>query len=119
VAVPRARVPNPYPTFPAMFLATVIGRVVSTKKHDAMTGKNLLILRPLLVDEKTPAKFRAGGNTVVALDTVGAGEGETVLFVQGSSARQAEGLKLVPTDAAIIGIVDTVHVGGARLYPAG
>jgi microcompartment protein CcmK/EutM len=72
-----------------MFLARVIGSVVSTKKDEAMKGRKLVILRPLLVDEANPAQFRNGTNTVVAIDAMGAGLDEVVLFCQGSSARQA------------------------------
>ena len=50
------------------------------------------------------------GNYVVALDTVDAGVGETVLIVSGSSARMAAGMKDCPIDAAIVGIIDTVDV---------
>lgn len=102
-----------------MFLAQVIGQVVATKKNEAMTGHKLLVLRPLLVDDKDPTKFKPGSNTVVAVDSVGAGEGEVVLFAQGSSARQAEGMKLLPVDAAVIGIVDQVDVLGKSLYRTG
>lgn len=99
-----------------MFLARVIGSVVSTKKDPAMTGRKLLLLRPMLVDEADPARFRAGQNTVVAVDSLGAGKGEWVLFCQGSSARQASGLKSLPVDAAVIGIVDRVEVLGDTTY---
>lgn len=99
-----------------MFLAKVIGSVVSTKKDPAMTGRKLLLLRPLLVDEENPGKFRPGQNTVVAVDALGAGRDECVLFCQGSSARQAEGLKSLPVDAAVIGIVDRVEVLGETMY---
>lgn len=102
-----------------MFLAEVIGQVVSTKKDEHMTGRKLLLLRPKLVDDKDPSKFKDGQNTVVAIDTVGAGEGELVMFCQGSSARQAEGMKLVPVDAAIIAIVDRVEVLGKTVYKGG
>ena len=102
-----------------MFLAKVIGHVVATKKHEAMTVYKLLVLRPMLVDDKNPAAFKPGANTVVAVDSVGAGEGEMVLFAQGSSARQAEGMKLLPVDAAVIGIVDRVDVLGEALYHSG
>jgi ethanolamine utilization protein EutN len=95
-----------------MFLARVIGSVVSTKKEAAMTGRKLLLLRPMLVDEEQPESFRPGQNTVVAVDALGAGTGEWVLFCQGSSARQASGLKELPVDAAVIGIVDRVEVMG-------
>ena len=99
-----------------MFLARVIGSVVSTKKDTAMTGRKLLLLRPMLVDEDDPSRFRPGQNTVVAVDNLGAGEGEWVLFCQGSSARQASGLKALPVDAAVVGIVDRVEVLGETAY---
>ena len=99
-----------------MFLATVIGQVVATKKEADLQGRRLLILRPLLVDEQEPGQLKNGQNTVVAIDSLGAGVGECVLFVQGSSARMASGLKTVPTDAAVIGIVDGVTVLGKQLY---
>ena len=91
-----------------MFLARVEGSVVSTKKEASMNGRKLLLLRPQLVDEKDPTKFRPGSNTIVAVDTVGAGLGEMVLFCQGSSARLAGGMKDAPVDAVIIGIVDAI-----------
>ncbi|MBI4659501.1 MAG: EutN/CcmL family microcompartment protein [Verrucomicrobia bacterium] len=101
-----------------MFLAKVEGSVVSTKKDASMGGRKLLILRPQLVDEKDPAKFRPGVNTIVAVDSVGAGVGEMVMFCQGSSARLAPGLKDAPVDAVIIGIVDSVDVLGKQIYSA-
>jgi len=101
-----------------MFIAKVEGSVVSTKKDASMGGRKLLLLRPQLVDEKDPTRFRPGANTIVAVDSVGAGLGEMVLFCQGSSARLAPGLKEVPVDAVIIGIVDTVDVLGKAIYNA-
>jgi ethanolamine utilization protein EutN len=99
-----------------MFLAKVEGAVVATKKDANMTGRKLLLIRPQLVDEKDPTKFKSGSNTIVAVDSVGAGEGELVLFCQGSSARLAGGLKEAPVDAVIIGIVDVVDVLGKQVY---
>jgi ethanolamine utilization protein EutN len=101
-----------------MFLARVIGAVVATKKDEAMKGRKLLLLRPLLVDEANPGQFRPGQNTIVAVDNLGAGKGEVVLFCQGSSARLAEGMKTMPVDASVIGIVDSVEVLGQRMYHA-
>ena len=101
-----------------MFLARVEGSVVATKKDPAMSGRKLLLLRPQLVDEKDPTKFRPGANTIVAVDTLGAGIGELVMFCQGSSARLAGGMKEAPVDAVIIGIVDTVDVLGKQVYSA-
>ena len=102
-----------------MFLAEVIGQVVSTKKDEMLVGKKLLLLRPKLVDDKDPTRFKDGQNTIVAIDTVGAGEGELVMFCQGSSARAAQGLKTVPVDAAIVAIIDRVEVMGKSLYKGG
>jgi ethanolamine utilization protein EutN len=101
-----------------MFLARVEGAVVATKKDPAMNGRKLLLLRPQLVDEKDPARFRAGVNTIIAVDSVGAGVGELVLFCQGSSARLAPHLKDAPVDAVIIGIVDSVDVLGQEIFNA-
>ena len=99
-----------------MFLARVEGSVVSTKKEASMNGRKLLLLRPQLVDDKDPTRFRSGSNTIVAVDVVGAGVGELVMFCQGSSARLAGGLKDLPVDAVIIGIVDAVDVLGKQIY---
>jgi ethanolamine utilization protein EutN len=101
-----------------MFLAKVEGSVVSTKKDPAMNGRKLLLLRPQLVDDKDPTKFRSGANTIVAVDTIGAGINEMVLFCQGSSARLAGGMKESPVDAVVIGIVDSVDVFGKQIFNA-
>src|SRR5205085_11857485 len=101
-----------------MFLAKVEGSVVATKKDPSMSGRKLLLLRPQLVDDKDPTKFRPGTNTIVAVDSLGAGIGEMVLFCQGSSARLAPNLKDAPVDAVIIGIVDTVDVLGKEIFNA-
>ncbi len=83
-----------------------------------MNGRKMLLVRPMLVDEKDPTKFRPGSNTIVAVDSVGAGLGEMVLFCQGSSARLAPNLREAPVDAVIIGIVDTVDVLGKQIFSA-
>jgi ethanolamine utilization protein EutN len=101
-----------------MFLAKVEGSVVATKKDASMNGRKLLLLRPQLVDEKDPTKFRPGANTIVGVDSLGAGIGEMVLFTQGSSARLAPGMKDAPVDAVIIGIVDVVDVLGKQIFNA-
>lgn len=101
-----------------MFLARVEGAVVATKKDASMSGRKMLVLRPQLVDERDPSKFRADTNTIVAVDSIGAGIGDLVLFCQGASARLAEGFKDAPVDAAVIGIVDSVDVLGKQIYNA-
>jgi len=101
-----------------MFLARVEGSVVATKKDPSMAGRKLLLVRPQLVDEKDPTKFKPGSNTIIEVDSVGAGIGELVMFCQGSSARLAPNLKEAPVDAVIIGIVDAVDVLGKEIYNA-
>lgn len=87
-----------------MILARIVGTVVATRKDERLVSSKLLVARP--VDPSgTPE-----GNFLVAVDTVDAGVGETVLIVSGSSARMASGLKDCPVDAAIVGIVDHVDV---------
>ena len=99
-----------------MFLAKVEGSIVATKKDPKMVGRKLLLVRPMLVDEKDHTKFKPGSNTIVAVDSVGAGEGEMVMFCQGSSARLGPGMKELPVDAIIVGIVDAVDVEGKIIY---
>jgi ethanolamine utilization protein EutN len=96
-----------------MILAKVVGTVVATRKDDRLVSSKLLIARP--VDPHGTAE----GSYLVAVDTVEAGFGETVLIVSGSSARMASGLKDCPVDAAIVGIVDTVEVEDSREKPPG
>lgn len=98
-----------------MFIARITGSVVSTQKSEAMIGQKLLIVEPLRVQE-SPRSLVGTGRTFIAVDTVGAGEGETVLIVQGSSARFTPQTKPLPVDCAIIGIVDTVNVGTETLF---
>jgi ethanolamine utilization protein EutN len=93
-----------------MFLAQVTGSVVATQKVPSMTGKKLLTVEPLRVDPSTRASLVSTGRTFVVVDTVGAGQGETVLIVQGSSARLTPETEKLPVDCTIVGIVDSVHV---------
>ena len=87
-----------------MLLARIVGTVVATRKDPRLESQKLLLVRPV-----DPAG-KIDGGYLVAVDTVDAGTGETVLVVSGSSARMAAGLKDMPVDAAIVGVVDQVHV---------
>ncbi|MEO8482811.1 MAG: EutN/CcmL family microcompartment protein [Acidobacteriota bacterium] len=87
-----------------MLLAKVVGTVVATRKDERLVSTKLLIARPIDPTGKPE------GNYLVAVDTVDAGVGETVLIVSGSSARMASGLKDTPVDAAIIGVIDQIDV---------
>jgi len=89
-----------------MFIAKVIGHIVSTKKDSQLTGKPLLVVAPMNGYSK---KFDKQ-NLLVAVDSVGAGLGETVLLVSGSSACHFEGSAGGPIDAVIVGIIDTMEI---------
>ena len=93
-----------------MFLAKVTGSLVATQKVGSMVGKKLLVIEPYRVDPQSRSELKSVGRTLVAVDTVGAGEGEFVLVTQGSSARLTPETKNLPVDTVIIGIVDSVHV---------
>ncbi len=100
-----------------MFLASVKGSVVSTQKDELIKGYKLLIVEPLQVEyqKNGGGKFNVTGRAIVAVDRIGAGEGELVLVTQGSSARLAEGVKDLPIDAVIVGLVDKATVGGTQM----
>ena len=93
-----------------MFVAKVTGSLVATQKVDSMVGHKLLVVEPYRLDPQDRGRLVTTGRTFVAVDTVGAGEGEFVLITQGSSARLTPETKNLPIDTVIIGIVDTVHV---------
>jgi ethanolamine utilization protein EutN len=95
-----------------MFIAKVIGNVVSTQKNVKFLGMKLLLIQPYVSRD---GKLQVSGSSVVAVDSVGAGAGECVLFTQGSSARLTPTTKDAPVDAVIVGIVDSVEVEGKVL----
>jgi microcompartment protein CcmK/EutM len=88
-----------------MQLARVIGDVVATRKDETLGGIKLLVLQPIAADGSDI------GRTLVAVDAVGAGVGETVFFVRGKEASFPFHPTEVPADAGIVGIVDHWHVG--------
>src|SRR6202043_3248904 len=87
-----------------MVLGKVVGTVVATRKDPRLVSSKLLVARPM------DPRGKPEGNYLVAIDTVDAGVGETVLIVSGSSARMAAGLKDCPVDAAIVGIIDEIEI---------
>ena len=88
-----------------MQLARVIGDVVITRKDHNLSGITLLVLQPIGADGN-PA-----GRTLVAVDSMGAGVGETVFFVRGKEASFPFYPTEVPTDAGVVGIVDHWDLG--------
>jgi len=87
-----------------MFLGKVIGNVVCSMQNPALEGKTILIVQPLGRDQKPV------GKPVIALDSVGAGAGETVYWARGREASFPWFPAEVPTECTIVGIVDTVNV---------
>ena len=87
-----------------MILAKVVGTVVATRKDPRLVSNKLMVARAM------DPRGKAEGSYVVAVDSVDAGVGETVLIVSGSSARMASGLKDCPVDAAIVGIIDHIEM---------
>jgi microcompartment protein CcmK/EutM len=96
-----------------MVLGRVIGTVVSTRKEEELSGLKFLLVKACDADGK------ANGGIVVAVDAVGAGVGEVVLYASGSSARQTKVTKDRPVDATIMAIVDEVETGGTARYAKG
>jgi len=89
-----------------MQICRVVGTVVSTQKNKKLEGAKLMLVQPLTLED-TPR-----GTALMAIDSVGAGIGEKVLVViEGKAAGDALGKKGAAVDAAIIGIVDQVHIG--------
>lgn len=95
-----------------MFIGKIIGNVVSTQKNEKFRGMKLLLVQPYITRERA---LQISGSSIVAVDSVGAGVGECVLFTQGSSARLTPTTKDAPVDAVIVGIVDVIEVEGATL----
>ncbi len=93
-----------------MLLGKVVGTVVSTRKEPTLDGSTFLIIRGVDLDGKPTSTL------VVAVDAVGAGVGEWVLYASGSSARQTELTKDRPVDAVVMAIVDQVEVSGQYTY---
>jgi ethanolamine utilization protein EutN len=91
-----------------MFLGRVIGNVVCTVKNTSLEGQRLLIVQPL--DRHGSDR----GRPLVALDSVGAGAGETIYWCRGREAALAFSSSKVPTEATIVGIVDRVDIPGVQ-----
>ncbi len=93
-----------------MILGKVVGTVVSTQKDKKLEGHKLLIVRQVGIDMELQKSF------VVVADCVGAGVGEMVFYVTGSSARQTGTTKDLPIDSLIIGIIDHIEIEGKVIY---
>lgn len=94
-----------------MIIGKVVGTVVASQKEEELVGMKFLAVAPI---DLTTGAIKAGG--VVAVDAVGAGVGEVVLYASGSSARQTTLTQNRPVDATIMAIVDTLTVGDEVVF---
>lgn len=94
-----------------MLMGKVVGKVWATRKESRITGMKLLIVQPLDYRQKPY------GNIIIAGDQIGAGIGELVLVVQGSSARTAIVEQHLPIDAIVIGIIDNIELDQGQYQP--
>ena len=99
-----------------MFIAKVTGSLVATEKAKAMVGHKLMVVEPYRLESEKRKSLTTTGRTFIAIDTLGAGEGDFVLITQGSSARLTPETKSMPIDTVIVGIVDSVHIEEACVY---
>jgi len=95
-----------------MLIAKVVGTAVSTLKDQRLDTMKLLVVNPASLDGE------AIGEPFIAVDLVGAGEGELVFLVQGSTARLAVGSSGTPVDAAIVGILNSLSSDGQVTFTA-
>lgn len=93
-----------------MLIAKVEGTAVSTVKQDTLANHRLLLVTP------TDPSGKTTGQPLLAVDLIGAGEGELVFIAQGSSARAAAENERIAADAAVIGILDSLHYGGENTF---
>ena len=94
-----------------MQLAKVVGNLVSTRKANNLNGMKILVAIPVDMDT-----FEEKGEPFVTIDTIGAGEGEVVMCVGGSSSRQTEITTGKPVDNSIVAIIDSVDILGKRCF---
>ncbi len=86
-----------------MFFGKVLGTIWATKKYSTLTGQKMQLIQPL------NSQMKEFGNPLVAVDTIGAGPGETVLYMTMSEAALALDVEHAPVDASIIGIIDSIN----------
>jgi len=97
-----------------MILAKVVGTVVSTRKEPKIEG-----IKFLLLEKINPATMQGNQDYLVAMDCVGAGVGEIVFYVSGSSSRMTVITEGKPSDASVISIVDSIDINGGYVYQKG
>lgn len=86
-----------------MFLGEVIGNVWATRKYSALQNFKLMFVQPI------NSKYEKTGEPIIAVDTVGSGPGETIIYITASEAVIPLPVDMAPVDASIVGIVDTIN----------
>jgi ethanolamine utilization protein EutN len=99
-----------------MFIAKIVGSLVSTQKVGTMTGHKLMLVEPYRVDPQDRTTLVGTGRSFVAVDTLGSGVGDMVLVTQGSSARLTPETKSLPIDAVVVGLIDQVSLTQGCIY---
>ena len=99
-----------------MFIGKVAGNVVATQKTPTFGGTKLLLVEAYTADAGEKPLIKPTGRFVVAVNSVGAGQGEMVLITQGSSARMTKVTGQMPVDAVAVGIIDAINVGQTTVY---
>ena len=94
-----------------MVAGRVTGTVVSTQKDQSLIGKTLLVVQPVNMEDLSNQ-----GASLIAIDSVGAGPGELVIIVGGSSARMTEGFSHTTVDQSIVAILDNIEINGKMVY---
>jgi microcompartment protein CcmK/EutM len=98
-------------------VAKVIGEIVSSVKVDRLVGQKFLLVEIQRVSrDDSGTQITPTGSTLVVNDPIGAGRGEVVMIVQGSSARMTDITATIPTDGIVIGIVDSITVDNGMIY---
>lgn len=90
-----------------MIIGKVVGRLWSTRKDEKLNGQKFLVVRLM------KNGMEESEDVLVAGDIVGAGKGDLVMITQGSSTRQIAGLKDVPIDSIVVGIIDSIEMENA------
>lgn len=99
-----------------MFIARIVGSLVSTQKVGTMTGHKLMLVEPYRVEPEDRTTLVGTGRSFVAVDTLGSGVGDLVLVTQGSSARLTPETKNLPIDAVVVGLIDQVSLSQGCIY---
>jgi ethanolamine utilization protein EutN len=87
-----------------MYLGKVLGTIWATRKYETVNGYKMQLVQPINADEKNI------GDPLIALDTIGAGPGETIFYITSSEAVIPLDVDMAPVDASIVGIVDSINI---------